>query len=386
MKCRVCESNCKMFLDLGRQPIANNFLTPENFKDEWFYNLQVYFCPDCFTVQIGECPDSSQVFNENYSFFTGSSALMQKHFAELADLIKEKYLPKNGCIMEIGSNDGTFLDHFKNNVHLGFDPSESVNEVARSKGVRVYPFPFEGFGDVSEAWPKTDIFVSCNAFAHIPKRRGVLTQLKNMLALEGVWIDEEPYLGNIISQLEYDQFYNEHIFYTSIASMQKTLAIFDLEIMDFEFLWTHGGSIRYFVGHRKPGLRTKVEDAIKAEGLDNFNVFRRFGRAVEIQAKGFRQELIDFKKHLVGYAASAKSTTVLNYCQIGPEVIDCIYDTTPVKQGKLSPGVHIPIVPYDEFKEDNPSDVVLFACNHFKEIMQKEAGVERNWIIPTGGI
>ena len=168
--------------------------------------------------------------------------------------------------------------------------------------------------------------------------------------------------------------------------MQKTLAIFDLEIMDFEFLWTHGGSIRYFVGHRKPGLRTKVEDAIKAEGLDNFNVFRRFGRAVEIQAKGFRQELIDFKKHLVGYAASAKSTTVLNYCQIGPEVIDCIYDTTPVKQGKLSPGVHIPIVPYDEFKEDNPSDVVLFACNHFKEIMQKEAGVERNWIIPTGGI
>jgi len=386
MNCRVCSTECKKFLDLGWQPIANNFLTHEQLANEFFYHLKVYFCPVCLTVQIGECPDSSQVFNKDYAFFTGTSEKMREHFAHLADLIKESYMPENGCIMEIGSNDGTFLEHFKDNVHLGFDPSDSVNKVAMTKGVRVYPYPFEDFGDASTAWPKTDVFVSCNAFAHIPDRKGVLSGIKKMLAPNGVWIDEEPYMGNIINNLEYDQFYNEHVFYTSIASMQKTLAMFDLEIKDFEFIWTHCGSIRYFVGHRNPGLRQKVSDAIKNEGLDNFEIFEAFGKKVKGQIDRFKKRLFAMEGPLVGYAASAKSTTLLNCCKIGPDIIEKIYDTTPAKQGKLSPGMHIPIVSYDQFKKDNPSDVVLFAWNHFKEVMAKEAGVERNWIIPNGSL
>ena len=386
MICRVCESKCEMFMDLGRQPIANNFLAPEDFKDEWFYNLQAYFCPECYTVQIGDCPDVSEVFNKDYTFFTGTSERMVKHFADLADRIKESILPKNGCIMEIGSNDGTFLEHFKDGVHLGFDPSESVNEVARSKGVKVYPYPFENFGQVASAWPKTDVFVSANSFAHISNRVGVLQGIQKMLAPGGVWIDEEPYLGNIISRLEYDQFYNEHTFYSSMVSMQKTLHLYDLEIMDFEFLWTHGGSIRYFIGHRKPGLRPKVEAAIKNEGLDKFDVFESFGKLVKFSADRFKQKLVDIKGPVVGYGAAAKSTTVLNYCGIGPDLVSKIYDTTPEKQGKFSPGAHVPIVPYEQFREDNPQDVILLAWNHAREIFAKEAGVERNWIIPTGGM
>ena len=386
MKCRLCESNCKMFLNLGRQPIANNFLTMDDFKDEWFYNLQVYFCPDCFTVQIGECPDSSEVFNKDYSFFTGSSERMVKHFAALADMIKRKYLPENGCIMEIGSNDGTFLQHFKDNVHLGFDPSESVNDVARSRGVRVYPYPFENFGDIADRWPKTNVFVSANAFAHIPNRCGVLKSIKRMLAQDGVWIDEEPYLGNTIAQLAYDQFYNEHTFYSSIASMQSALIMYDLEIMDFEFLWTHGGSIRYFIGHKRPGLNKKVEDVIKTEGLDNFGIFESFTSLVKFSTKRFKQKLMDIKRPVVGYGATAKSTTILNFCNIGPDMVERVYDTTPAKIGKYSPGMHIPIESYDKFKEDNPQDVVLFAWNHAKEIFAKEAGINRNWIMPIGGL
>lgn len=382
MKCRICKTSCKMFLDLGRQPIANNFLTPENFKDEWFYNLQVYFCPDCFTVQIGECPDSSEVFNRDYSFFTGSSAYMVKHFAGLANRIKRSFLPSNGCIMEIGSNDGTFLEHFRDNVHLGFDPSESVNEVARSKGVRVYPYPFENFGDVADRWPKTSVFVSANSFAHIANRRGVLEGIKGMLAQDGVWIDEEPYLGNIFSNLAYDQFYNEHTFYSSIVSMQKTLNMFDLEIIDFEHIWTHGGSIRYFVGHKRPGLNREIETAIRDEGLDNFDVFKSFGKMVKFSAKRFKQQLIDLNRPGVGYGATAKSTTILNFCDIGPELIERVYDTTSAKIGKYSPGMHIPIVSYAKFKEDNPENVILLAWNHFSEIFEKERDMKINWILP----
>ena len=382
MKCRVCESDCRMFLDLGKQPIANNFLTPEQFKDEWFYDLRVYFCPECFTIQIGECPDSPEVFNRNYTFYTGSSEYMVKHFTNLAQMIKQQYMPENGCIMEIGSNDGTFLEHFKGNVHLGFDPSESVNEVARSKGVRVYPYPFENFGAVASAWPKTDVFVSANSFAHIQNRRGVLEGIKGMLAQDGVWINEEPYLGNIIDTLAYDQFYNEHTFYSSIASMQKVLNMFDLGIKDFEYLWTHGGSIRYFVGHRKPGLNRKVEDAIKTEGLDNLDIFKSFARLVRFSTKRFKQKLVDLKKPIVGYGATAKSTTILNFCDIGPDLISKIYDTTPAKQGKFSPGAHIPIVPYEHFEHDNPGDVVMLAWNHFEEIHAKERDMKINWILP----
>jgi len=370
-----------MFLDLGRQPIANNFLTLDQFEGEFFYHLEIYFCPECFTVQIGDCPDCSNVFNKNYPFFTGSSIHMVNHFAELANLIKENYLPKNGCIMEIGSNDGTFLEHFKNILHLGFDPSESVNAVARAKGVRVYPHPFEGFDEnIIARWPKINVFVSANAFAHIPDRCGVLNKIKQMLASDGVWIDEQPYLGNIINQLAYDQFYNEHIFYTSIASMQKTLTMYDLEIIDFEFIWTHGGSIRYFIGHKKAAINMKIKNAIEAEGFDNFEVFNRFGKEISIHAAKIRQDLANLGIPAVGYGATAKSTTVLNYCNIGQDLVLKIYDTTPSKQGKFSPGKHIPIVPYEAFKKDNPKNVILFAWNHIQEILAKEAGIERNWI------
>ena len=384
MICRVCKSKCEMFMDLGRQPIANNFLAPEDFKDEWFYNLQAYFCPECFTVQIGECPDVSEVFNKDYTFFTGTSLRMVKHFANLADRIKASILPKNGCIMEIGSNDGTFLEHFKDSVHLGFDPSESVNESARAKGVRVYPYPFENFGQVASAWPKTDVLVSANSFAHIPNRVGVLEGIQKMLAPGGVWIDEEPYLGNIFSNLAYDQFYNEHAFFSSIASMQKTLNMFGLEIVDFEHVWTHGGSIRYFVGHKKPGLNKKVETAIRNEGLDNFDAFNSFGKMIEFSAKRFKQRLVDLDRPCVGYGATAKSTTILNFCDIGPELVEKIYDTTPTKQGKYSPGAHIPIESYDRFKEDNPENVVMLCWNHMGEVFAKESKMDINWILPHG--
>jgi methylation protein EvaC len=356
---------------------------PEQFKDEWFYSLQVFFCPECRTVQIGNCPDGAKVvFNENYSFFTGTSKYMIKHFADLASLIKEKYMPANGVIVEIGSNDGTFLEHFKDNIHIGFDPAESVNNVARAKGINVYSCPFDSFDSLTSMCPKTNVFVSTNSFAHIENRHGVLGNIKQMLAQDGIWINEEPYLGNIIDQSAYDQFYNEHIYYTSFASMEKTLNMHDLEIIDYEFIWTHGGSIRYFVGHKKQKPNSKIENAIKNEGLDNYEVFSCFGKAVKDRAKEFKQILKGMEKPLVGYAASAKSTTILNYCKIGSDIISKIYDTTPEKQGKFSPGMHIPIVPYRKFKEDNPKDVVLFAWNHFEEIKVKEAGSERNWIMP----
>jgi len=387
MNCRICETECKMFLDLGRQPIANNFLTRDQFDSEVFYHLGVYFCPSCMTVQHEYCPECSDVFNGNYPFFTGTSQAMIKHFAQLAELIKEKYLPSHGSIMELGSNDGTFLEHFKDEEHMGFDPSESVNRIARAKGISVYPKPFEKFpAETSKRWQgTTDVFVSANTFAHIPDRHGVLRNIKRIMSTEGVWINEEPYLRSIVDKLAYDQFYNEHVFYTSIVSMRNVLRMHDLEIIDYELLPTHGGSIRYFIGHKRAEQGAKIDDAIEHEGLNSFDVFDRFGRDVEQHAKRFRQRLVDLKRPIVGYGAAAKSTTVLNYCDIGPDIVSKIYDTTPEKQGKFSPGKHIPVVSYGQFAKDDTPDVLLFVWNHGREIYDKERSRPRNWILPVGG-
>ncbi|MFA5377553.1 MAG: class I SAM-dependent methyltransferase [Dehalococcoidia bacterium] len=388
MKCRVCETDCKMFLDLGWQPIANNFIARDQFPSEPFYHLQVFFCPSCFTVQLGECPEGRGVFNENYPFFTGTSQGMIKHFVQFSELIKEKYLPANGTIMEIGSNDGTFLEHFKNWEHMGFDPSESVTRVARSKGISVYPKPFETFpAKDSKRWHgATDVFISANTFAHIPDRHGVLRNIKIMLAQGGVWINEEPYLRSIIDKLAYDQIYNEHIFYTSIASMRNALNMHHLEIIDFEILPTHGGSIRYFIGHKRAeDSNGKIDQAVEHEGLNSFDVFQHFGQAVQRCATEFKKNLLALKRPVVGYGAAAKSTTVLNYCDIGPDIVSKIYDTTPEKQGKFSPGKHIPVVSYSQFAEDDTPDVVLFVWNHGREIYDKERYRTRNWLLPVGG-
>jgi len=371
-----------MFLDLGKQPLANRFLTPDQFAHETFYNLDIHFCPECLTVQIGDCPDSSEVFNGEYPFFTGTSSRMVQHFADLAGLIKSRYMPEGGLIVEMGSNDGTFLVNFEDVNHVGLDPSSNVTEIARGKGLNVHPYSFSSsFFDPQEI----DVLVSANVFAHIPDRHGVLDSIKESLALEGVWINEEPYLIDIIDGLAYDQFYNEHVFYTSIASMQNVLETHDLEIKDFELIWPHGGSIRYFVGHKTRGDNPKIRLAIRSEGLGNIGVFHKFGTKVYGKILKFKQDITNVKPTAVGYAATAKSTTVLNSCGIGPDLISRIYDTTPDKQGKYSPGSHIPIVPYDQFKIDAPENVVLFAWNHTREILKKEAGFNRNWIMPTGG-
>jgi methylation protein EvaC len=231
--------------------------------------------------------------------------------------------------------------------------------------------------------PKADVVVSCNTFAHIAKRSDVLRGIYRILDTNGVWIDEEPYLGEVVRQLAYDQFYNEHIYYSSVASMAKMLDRHDLEIKDVEFVWTHGGSVRYVVGHKTPGGSAKVRELIAQEGLDRLEVFMDFADEVKRFTDRFVGRVRSLRGDVAGYAASAKSTTVLNYCQLGPDDVECLYDNTIVKQGKLSPGMHVPVVDAGGFRRDKPKHTIMFAWNHAKEIMAKESSVPTEWMFPV---
>lgn len=382
-RCRLCGTKIYKFLDLGQQPIANNFLTKNQFKDEYFYHLEVFVCPKCYTVQLGHCPPKEKIFNNNYPFYTSTSNYMKKHFKLLANEIKQNYIENTrDLIVEIGSNDGTFLNNFLLYNHVGIEPSWDNS----------YSFPYNCINDffsydvaqkIINTYGKAKVIVTANVLPHMIDRTSVLSGIKELLSDNGVWINEEVSLRSTLDKIAYDQFYNEHIFFSSLSSFKNTVNMYDMMLLDKTIdIPTHGGSTRYYVTHKTNKFFGHIGLSnlrILEEGLYNASRFFDFQARVD-ESKNLLLEKLNSFKSIVGYAASAKSTTILNYCGIGPDLINLIYDTTSDKIGKYSPGMHIPIVSYNDFKFDRPENVVLFAWNHKEEIMKKE---EINWILPT---
>ena len=389
-KCRICDSSLIEFLDLGKQPIANNFITEEQFKDEYFYKLQVGFCPTCLSVQVFDVPNKIDVFNDQYSFFTSTSKLVQEHLKKLADVIKPS-LTKDSFVIDIGGNDGTFLKNLIDHCNiLNIEPSGNVAKVALDNDVpSIIEFFTEGIADIIVAFGRrADFILTSHVFGHVADRSSFLSGIKKLLKDNGVWVVEDAYLKNSIEDVAYDQFYNEHIFYSTIASLQISLDMFGLEIFNIKLVDTHGGTIRYYISHKsKKQIQPIVYKLKEVEELNSIESFLLFGEQIKQSKWNLIVALEEIKKlgkEIVGYGASAKSTTILNYCQIGPSLISKLYDTTPIKHGKYSPGMHIPIVPYNTFKQDNPQNVVLFIWNHAKEIYVKEKNFNGRWIIPIG--
>lgn len=383
-QCRISGKTISPFISFGNQPIANNFLSDAEFNKEYFFPLEVGFCEESKMVQLINQPAPEMMFHENYAFFSGTSVAMTDHFKNFADEIISKYLPKeNSFVVEIGSNDGIMLQNFaaKGIRHLGIEPSANVAEVARSKGINTICsfFSKEIASQIISEYGQADAYLAANVMCHIPTFHSVVEGISILLKKGGVAVFEDPYLGDVIEKTSYDQFYDEHVFIFSLASIQHVFNLHGMELVDAKPQTTHGGSMRYYLAHKgcyEPSA--SCEALLKKEeelGLNRIETFYKFRENCERSKQQFVEELLKLKnsgKRVVGYAATSKSTTVLNYCQVGVELIEFISDTTPIKQGKFSPGMHIPVVPYDKFKEKYPDVAVLFAWNHAKEIFAKE--------------
>jgi methylation protein EvaC len=214
---------------------------------------------------------------------------------------------------------------------------------------------------------------------HIPDLHSVARGVRRLLKPDGVLIFEEPYLGDMIAKTSYDQIYDEHVFMFSATSVGNAFASHGLELIDVEPQPTHGGSMRYtLAAKRTQAVRPAVERLLRAEreqDLDRPDAYERFRANCENSCARLMELLEDLRakgKRVVGYGATSKSTTVTNYCGITPAHISFISDTTPIKQGKLSPGAHVPVRPYEEFRRDYPDYALLFAWNHSNEILEKE--------------
>lgn len=381
--CRICESPITPFHSFGKQPLANAFLTKDQFAKEYFFELKVCFCSKCKMVQLLDQPAPEAMFNENYAFFSGTSKLMAEHFKDFAGWIESTYLGTNPFVVEIGSNDGILLQNFaaKKIRHLGIEPSANVAAVAREKGINTISefFNEELANKIVAEHGHADAFMAANVMCHISDFHSVIRGIAALLKPDGVCAFEDPYLGDVIEKTSYDQLYDEHVFLFAASSIQSAFNMHGLELIDLLPQHTHGGSMRYVLakkGARK--ISPKVAAILEKErmlGLHNAKTYETFKANCELSRTDFVRLLTRLKKdkkRVVGYAATSKSTTVLNYCGVGPDLIEFICDTTPIKQGKFSPGMHIPVVPYEKFKASYPDFAVLFAWNHQKEILAKE--------------
>ncbi|TAN42030.1 MAG: class I SAM-dependent methyltransferase [Nitrospirae bacterium] len=383
-KCLICNSVIDPFMSFGKMPIANGFLTPEQFGDEYFFDMYVAFCPECKMVQLTEQPDPEKMFHENYAFFSSTSSRMAIHFKEFAEHVKKDFLnAADPFVVEIGCNDGIMLQNFaKAGIrHLGIEPSSNVAKVANEKGVRTISRFFDAnlARDIVNEHGQADAFLAANVMCHISNFNSVIEGIGILLKPKGVVMFEDPYLGDVIEKTSYDQIYDEHVFLFSLTSIQYAFGRLGMELIDIEPQSTHGGSMRYVIAHKGAyPVSDKVKSQLKKEkelGLDNrstYDVFRKNCEQSRDSLKLLLQEIKRQGKQIVGYAATSKSTTVLNYCGINSDLIDYISDTTPIKQGKFSPGMHIPVRAYDEFVKKYPDYAVLLAWNHAEEIMAKE--------------
>jgi methylation protein EvaC len=383
--CRVCGEEIRPFMSFGQMPIANGFLKPEEFDDEYFFELAPAFCDSCNMFQIIEQPDAQAMFHENYAFFSSTSKFMQAHFKEFAAHITETFLRDQSSpfVVELGSNDGIMLHKFAaaGIRHLGIEPSANVASVARQNGVDTISVFFgeTTANEISDKHGKASAILAANVMCHIPNIHDVARGVRSLLADDGVFVFEDPYLGDMIEKTSYDQIYDEHVFVFSALSVSDAFARQGLELIDVAPQITHGGSMRYTLAPRgsrpvSPAV-TALFESERALGLHRPGTYDSFRENCEASRDGLLallQRLRDEGKRVVGYGATSKSTTTINYCGITPDHVEFISDTTPIKQGKCTPGAHIPVKPHDAFSQSPPDYTLLFAWNHQREIMANE--------------
>ncbi len=386
-RCRLCEGDLELFLDFGQMPIANGWLDPPQFDAEPRFPLRVAQCQRCGGVQLVEVVPAEAMFNDHYAFFSSTSRGMAEHFERFATDVRAQWLGPDPFVVEIGCNDGVMLRHFKSAGvrHLGIEPSGNVAAAARRAGLQVMErfFDAELAEEIRAEHGPADVLVGANVVCHIADLAQVFEGAHVLLGPRGVFMFEDPYLGDIVSRTAFDQIYDEHIHYFSLEAVTHLAARHGLQVIDALPQTVHGGEMRFVLGHvgAHPisGRVTALAAREASQGLGEIETLQGFARAVG-QSRDALRALLDRLaregRRVAGYGATSKSTTVINYCGLGPQHIEFITDITPTKIGRYSPGGHIPVRDHDAFVSHPPEYAVLFAWNHAAEIRAKEGAFE----------
>lgn len=390
------------YLDLGIQPIANEYVTPGQDKAELFFHLAMGVDDETGMSSLMHVVDSRTVYTDTYAYHSSGSKTMRDHFAAAAKELQDKWNPKT--VLEIGSNDGVFLKNFtkSHSIHsiVGVEPCANFAKITEKMDICTFNYFWNEETAVyatDYTGDKFDLVYSANCICHIPDLVETFDAVKSILSESGVFVFEDPTLLDMFKNGSYDQVYVEHVHMFTVCALSRILNKCGLEIIDIEHLDVHGGSNRITVGHlgehavnleAVAGAKTNeivagldlATETFQAKALINANAnenaYYAFGRRVMDSRDNLVIKLLELRgdgKRVISYGATAKSTTVFNYCNIGPDMIESIIDNTPSKQGKLSPGMGIPIIAPGDGIKSYIDVAFLGAWNFEKEICKKEA-------------
>ncbi|HYW81372.1 MAG TPA: NAD-dependent epimerase/dehydratase family protein [Thermoguttaceae bacterium] len=386
--CRSCGSHHREeILSLGEMPLADGLLSDEQLShDEPRFPLTVLFCPDCSLVQIRENVPPQQLFGDDYPYYSSFSESWMQHCEENAhELIESRALDASSLVIEIASNDGYMLRNFQKQgiPVLGIDPVKGPSDVAERSGIRVRRefFTKRLAEELNAEGTRADVVIANNVLAHVPDLPGFVAGVRHALKDDGVAVFEVPYVGDMIERCEFDTIYHEHHCYFSVTALHKLFSRAGLFLTEVRRLPTHGGSLRLYVERHAKANRPSgsVEHLLREEheqGIDQLDYYCDFARRVEEIQDELLQLLHELKgagNRVVGYAAAAKGTMLLNSTGIGRDLLDYVVDRNRHKHGKTIPGVRLPICNTSRLLQDMPDYVLLLAWNHKDEIFRQQA-------------
>jgi len=394
--CRSCGSeSLAVFLTLGETPLANALLRQEDLaRPEARFPLDVALCADCSLVQILDTVPPEVMFSE-YPYLSSVSTTMVAHARALAErTIADERLGPASLVVEAASNDGYLLQWYRARgiSVLGIEPARNVAAVAREKGVET-ECAFFGSATAKAREHQADVFHAHNVLAHVPAVNDFVAGIGVALKPSGLGIVEVPYVVDLVDRVEFDTIYHEHLSYFSLTALCRLFERHALAVTDVAHLPIHGGTLRIHVrhaGHRSPSptVAAMLADE-RARGVDALAFYADFSRRVERLRTDLVAMLTGLKAKgcsISAYGASAKGSTLLNAFGIGRELLDCVVDRSPVKQGRYTPGTHLPIVGPDRLARERPDYLLLLVWNFADEVLAQQADYRRaggRFIIPV---
>ena len=391
-RCRLCDAELtRTFVDLGMSPLCESYVPEDKLEaPETFYPLRVRICDACLLVQLPAYVSGESIFSD-YAYFSSYSDSWVAHAKRYAETMASRLnLTAGSSVIEVASNDGYLLQHFKamGIPVLGVEPAGNVAAAARARGI---PTEVEFLGpdtgaQIAKQHGRADLVVANNVFAHVPDIRGFAAGLRALVKDDGMVTLEFPHLARLIERRQYDTIYHEHFSYLSLLTSARALAAAGLNVIDVAELDTHGGSLRVYARPAESGGEPseRVKEVLAAEeaaGLHTLAGHEGFAGAVltiKSDLLGFLLAAAADGKSVAGYGAPGKGNTLLNHCGIRSDLMSYTVDRSPVKQGKYLPGTRIPIYPPEHLAETKPDFVLVLPWNLRTEISHQLEYV-RSW-------
>lgn len=380
MNCRICSSNrLDLVFDLGEQPWGNNFLRKDQLGKEKFYPLQLLYCNECSLSQLSYTVKKEIMFSD-HTYLSGSTKSLSMHFKTISEDLNKKFNKKklNKNILDIGSNDGTFLKHFKELGWkvLGIESSKRISEIANKAGIKTIN-KFFNLQVADEIGYKFDFINASGVFFHLEELHSVTKGIKKILKEDGVFVVQFLYMKQIMKNIAFDQIYHEHLIYYNLKTLQNLLDIYNLEIFDANLADIHGGQMTAYIGHKKfYEKKSNYEKLLKEENKSNCNkkiAYLEFSKkANNLKNKNLKYigNSLSNNKIIFGMGAPVKGNTLLNFFKLNSSHIKKLLEINFLRKNLFAPGSHIPIELEQENKEV-PDIFYVLAWNFKNEILLK---------------